>query len=73
VKQLDDQSSLRINTGEIGSLVQIALMTSEGQIAVVVVPSVLPSPNVFDVKRQNEIVVFINAAIFAALARAISH
>lgn len=73
VEQLDHQSSLRINAGEVGPLVQVALMTGEGQIAFVIVAPVLASSNVLNMKRQNEIVVFRNAAVFAALARAISH
>jgi hypothetical protein len=49
VKQRHDLSALRINAGQVGSLVEIAPMAGESQILGTVAPTVLLRDDVFDV------------------------
>lgn len=52
MKQANDIARLRVNTGQIGALVQVALRASQGEVIGIVGATMLARDDVLDVKTQ---------------------
>ena len=61
----------RINACQVRSLVEVVLVTGQGQITWRIRTSVLTGDDVFDVEGEERIIVLMELAVFAALLRAL--
>ncbi len=57
----------RIDAGQVRPFMQIVLVAGESQIAWGIGTAVLLSNDVFDVKREEGIILFVDSAVLAAL------
>lgn len=67
MKEPNDLAALRINSAQVGSLVSVAVVTSERKILFTCGASVLTCGDVLDVKAIVWIVVLMNMAVFAPI------
>src|SRR5689334_3863828 len=58
-----------IDAGQVRSLMEIIFVTGQGQIAGGILTPVLPGHDMFDVKREERVVVLVQTAVFAAAPR----
>ena len=73
VEQPDKLPGDGIDAGQVRALAQVVWVTGEGQVAQCVHASVLFGDDVLDVKREEGIVVFVEAAVLAAAPSASEH
>jgi hypothetical protein len=65
VEELYDDVCRRIHPGQIGALVEIAMMARQREIGVVIAAAVLSRTDMLNVKWKDQVVSFVNAAILA--------
>ena len=62
-------TACRVNTAEVGTLVQVAVVTRPGKIRFGGWAAVLPGNDVFAMESKEGILVLMRPAVFAAVAR----
>jgi hypothetical protein len=73
MKQARHFACFRVETGQVGSLMEIAPVTGQCQILGQMLPTVLSGGNMFDVERRYTLEFLMQPAIFASVASAILH
>lgn len=73
VEELRQLSSLGIITGDIASLMQVAIDASKGKAAELVSAAMLLGPHVFNVKTCVGRLILVQAAVFTAVAGSVAH
>ena len=73
VEKRSEGIRLRINSGEVARLVQVAKVASEAEIILDVGPTVLTGTNMFDVEYRERSLALEEPAVFAAVLRPRPH
>jgi hypothetical protein len=68
VEELGDATGFRIDTREIGAFVRVASVAGQGQVARLIITTMLASNDVFDLECRKREVLLPKQTIFAAIA-----
>ena len=73
VEQLGDRAGERVNAGQVGAFVEIAVDAGEAEIGCVIGAAVLARTDVLDVQGGERGVILMQVAILAAVGRPLAH
>ena len=73
VEQLGDRAGERVNAGQVGAFVEIAVDAREAEIGLIIGAAVLARADVLDVEGGERRVILMQVAILAAVCRPLAH